>query len=104
VLPDGHFVLEIVDQFPAGLEGLAAMRTGDGDDDGEVTDPEIPHPVHGRERPHRVLGDDLRTVPTNSAVPPAASSPTAVKTSSRESAVSLMAISLMGSGAACSPG
>ena len=51
VFPDGHFVLEVVDQSATGLEGLTPVGTRHGDDDGEVTDAQIPHAVDRRERP-----------------------------------------------------
>src|SRR3954447_590591 len=63
VLPDRHFVLEIVDQLPAGLEGLSPVRAGNGDHDGEIPDPETPDPMHGGKGPHRILGDDLFGAP-----------------------------------------
>src|SRR5690349_24294123 len=59
VLPDGHLVLEVVDQLAAGVEGLAAVGAGHGHDDGQVSDAQIPHAVHGRERPYGKLCDDL---------------------------------------------
>ena len=38
VLPDRHGRLQLVDQRPAGLEGVAAVGAGHGDDHGEVAD------------------------------------------------------------------
>lgn len=35
------------------------MGAGNGDDDGEIPDPEVADPVHRRQRPHRIPGDHL---------------------------------------------
>ena len=59
MLPDRDLVLEVVDQLAAGLDGLAAVGAGDGDDDRDVTDPEVADAVHGGQRADRVVGDDL---------------------------------------------
>src|SRR2546421_2311880 len=46
VLPDGHIVLEVVDQAACSGEGFSAMRSGHSDDDCEVADSEVTHAVH----------------------------------------------------------
>src|SRR5215475_3785890 len=56
VLPDRHRRLQLVDQRVAGVEGLRTMRAGHPDDDRQVVDGQVAHPVHSRHRDHRVLG------------------------------------------------
>src|SRR6516164_1851712 len=58
-LPDGHLVLEPVDQGPARLERLPAVRAGHGDHDGEVPDFQFPRAVHRGQRVHLEVGGDL---------------------------------------------
>src|SRR6201999_4660404 len=45
VLPDGHGRLQLVDQHPAGLEGVPAVDAGHGDDHGQVADGQVADPV-----------------------------------------------------------
>src|SRR5450631_117992 len=59
VLPDRHGRLELIDQHPAGVEGVTAVRTRNCHDDGQLADPQVPDTVHGRERLHRVLPRDV---------------------------------------------
>ena len=55
VLPDRHLGLQRVDQGARGGEGVAAVGRGGGDDDGEVADPQLADPVHGRDAADVVL-------------------------------------------------
>ncbi len=59
LLPDRHLGLERVDQVRAGRQGRAAVHRPDSDDDGEVADLEVTHPVLDRQRNHVVLGGGL---------------------------------------------
>src|ERR1700761_2465268 len=47
VLPDRHGRLELVDQHPAGLEGVAPVGAGHRHHHGQVADGQIADPVHG---------------------------------------------------------
>src|ERR1700735_249022 len=46
VLPDGHGRLQLVDQHPAGLEGVPAMGARDRPHHGQVADGQLADPVH----------------------------------------------------------
>src|SRR5207247_11053344 len=59
VLPDRHRCLEIVDQAAAGLEGLGAVRAGDGHDHRQVADLQVADPVHGGHRADREICSEL---------------------------------------------
>src|SRR6516164_11006582 len=60
VLPDGHRRLQLVDQRMAGVERLRPVRTGHPDDDRQVADGQVAHPVHRRHGDHVVvLGHDV---------------------------------------------
>jgi hypothetical protein len=59
VLPEGHFVLEVVDQFPAGFEGISPVRTRRSDHDRRISHLKFADPVHRGEGTHRVIRHDL---------------------------------------------
>ena len=63
MLPHRNIGLELVDQAPARLERLGAVRRRRRDDDGEVTHDEVADPVHAR-KCHDValVGDALGDV------------------------------------------
>src|SRR2546427_1604159 len=52
LLPHRHRALERVDRVPAGLEGIAAMRGGDGDEHARLADLEPPGAVQHRDAAH----------------------------------------------------
>ncbi len=56
MLPDRDLVLQVVDQHPAGLEGLAAVRAGHGHDHREIADGQVADPVDRGQGTDRVLG------------------------------------------------
>src|SRR6201996_127659 len=47
VLPDRHGRLQLVDQHPAGLEGVAAVGAGHRHHHGQVANGQVADPVHG---------------------------------------------------------
>src|SRR4051812_1984102 len=59
VLPDRHLALEIVDQPPAGLEGLAPVGGGRRDHDRDLTQAEVADPVDRRQGGHGEVGRHL---------------------------------------------
>ena len=59
LLPDGHGLLERVDQPAAGLEGLRAMRRGDHDQHAGLADLQAAEAVNDRDVAHAEAGDGL---------------------------------------------
>ena len=57
-LPHRHLRLEVVDEPARGLERLAPVGGGGGDDDRDVADAQQPGAVHGGQRAHRQVGGD----------------------------------------------
>src|ERR1700759_5453006 len=64
VLPDGHGRLQLVDQHPAGLEGVPAMGARHRHHHGQVTDGQVTDPVY---RGHPERGELLRDLPGHPA-------------------------------------
>jgi len=47
VLPDGNCILDLVDDLPARIECLSALRAGDGHDNGDITNLKVTDTVNG---------------------------------------------------------
>src|SRR5215831_12541236 len=56
VLPDGHLVLQRVDERAAGLERLTPVWAGHRHHHGEIADGQVPDAVHRGQREHAELG------------------------------------------------